>query len=259
MPKILKNDVAAKLRELILNGDIEAGTHLQEMQLSEELNVSRTPVRAAFNTLAAEGLLEPGPWGGYKVRLFTVAEVEEAYLLRAVLEGTACQRLAENGATEEDLRELRLILDEGDRLLGCKTSERSWLRAWLTMNNRFHRAIVSRSRIATLARLIDIVQSVPVVNPVFVGKYQFEPDFLATMDRAHEDHVRIVRAIEHRQSARSKALMEEHVTEAAERSVGWILSVTSGAENGLDGDDKPQPLDLRVLGVAPLARPAGEQ
>ena len=83
--------VVVELRDMIMRGEFVAGFHLQEVPLAERMGVSRTPIREALNMLAKEGLLEPGPKRGYKIRTFTIGEIVEAYEVRATLEGMACR------------------------------------------------------------------------------------------------------------------------------------------------------------------------
>ncbi|HWV52767.1 GntR family transcriptional regulator, partial [Pseudorhodoplanes sp.] len=80
-----------QLRESILSGEYEAGRRLNEVHISQALDVSRTPVRAALQALAGEGLLDYAPNRGFTVRVFQLTEVVDAYEIRAVLEGVAAR------------------------------------------------------------------------------------------------------------------------------------------------------------------------
>lgn len=87
------------LRELLLRGEFSPGGHLSELQLVSRLGASRTPVRMALSRLAHEGLLEAAPFGRFRARKFTLAEVWDAIELRGVLEGTAARLAAERLST----------------------------------------------------------------------------------------------------------------------------------------------------------------
>ena len=112
--------VADKLREMILHGTFAGGDRLLEVPLSEQLEVSRTPVREALITLSDEGLVEYRPNRGYVVRSFTLDDIMNAYVVREALEGLATRILAEKRLERTLKRQLEECLDEGDRILGVK-------------------------------------------------------------------------------------------------------------------------------------------
>src|ERR1700733_1387764 len=89
--------VADKLREMILRGTYVGGDRLLEVSLSEQLDVSRTPIREAPITLADEGLVDYRPKRGYVVRSFSLDDIMNAYVVREALEGLAVRLLAEKG------------------------------------------------------------------------------------------------------------------------------------------------------------------
>src|ERR1035441_10685386 len=79
------------LRELVLSGEFVPGERMSELPLVERLGVSRTPVRLALARLEQEGLLRALPRGGYVVREFTQADIDDATELRGGLEGAAAR------------------------------------------------------------------------------------------------------------------------------------------------------------------------
>ena len=89
--------VMDRVREAILGGAVVAGERLNEVQLSKTLSVSRTPVRAALQALAGEGLLDYAPNRGFTVREFPLPAIVDAYDIRAALEGVAVRFAAERG------------------------------------------------------------------------------------------------------------------------------------------------------------------
>ena len=84
--------VMDRVREAVLDGSISAGERLNEVQLSKTLAVSRTPVRAALQALAGEGLLDYAPNRGFTVREFPLPAIVDAYDIRASLEGVEIGR-----------------------------------------------------------------------------------------------------------------------------------------------------------------------
>ena len=99
------DDIALVIEEAIVSGELAPGTVLRQEQLSEQFNVSRTPVREALRRLAALGLVSFVPNRGVRVRTLSREELREAFLVRAELESLATA-LATPRMTADDLRRL---------------------------------------------------------------------------------------------------------------------------------------------------------
>src|SRR3954453_13013958 len=95
-----------RLRELLLSGEFEPGARMSELPLVDRLGVSRTPLRLALAALEHEGLLRVLPGGGYVVREFTRADIDDSIELRGVLEGTAARFAAERGVSRREIKAL---------------------------------------------------------------------------------------------------------------------------------------------------------
>ena len=77
------DDIALMIEEAIVSGELAPGTVLRQEQLSEQFNVSRTPVREALRRLAALGLVSFVPNRGVRVRTISRDELHEAFMVRA--------------------------------------------------------------------------------------------------------------------------------------------------------------------------------
>ena len=75
----IANQVYEAVRDAIFRGDMVPGSHLSEVDLSEQLGVSRAPVREALLQLEGEGIVELVPNKGAFVRGLSSKEVEEIY------------------------------------------------------------------------------------------------------------------------------------------------------------------------------------
>jgi DNA-binding GntR family transcriptional regulator len=93
--------VADAIRETIVSGEYAPGAGLSEVALSDELGVSRTPVREALKQLAAEGLVRVVPRVGTFVAEPTRRDVVELFQLRELLEGLGARLCAQRGVAEE--------------------------------------------------------------------------------------------------------------------------------------------------------------
>ena len=98
--------VAARLRDLILDGELPGGTPLALAPLAESLNVSVMPVREALRLLGAEGLVVVRPRRGALVSEPSIEEAEEIYAVRIALE-SLCARHATARLSTEDVADLR--------------------------------------------------------------------------------------------------------------------------------------------------------
>lgn len=205
------------LREMILRGKLAPGQRLAEAPLAEELGMSRTPVRRALPLLAQEGLLSLHETRGYVVRAFTWAEVVDAIELRGALEGLIARRIAERGASNAFLRELRGCLDEGDAIFHKGRFDENDEARFAEMNARFHTLIRNEAASAILSEALERNNHVPFAGPQAVA---FDKDnreqMYALLNYAHRQHHVIVQALERGQSARVEALMREHATTAKE-------------------------------------------
>lgn len=110
----LKDVIFSAFKEAIALGRIPAGTPINEKQLSTALHISRTPIRAALDQLAAERLVERKPGSGVIVRGISRRDADEVFEIRSVLEVLATTKAARN-MTESDYEELRALLEHGQR------------------------------------------------------------------------------------------------------------------------------------------------
>ncbi len=217
----MESPVTQRIRELILSGELPAGSRVAEAAIAERLGVSRTPVRNALPALATEGLLEPAGKRGFAVRGFTIADSFSATEMRCLLEGYAAREIATRGASAELIAELRLCLAEGDRIFkGGELAEEAPYHYSL-MNQRFHQLIVDAAGNHLLLDLIQRVYAVPFAAPgvvAFSNAVQREEVFAILSSGQHQHHA-IVDAIEARQPDLAEALMRGH-SSIARRSLG---------------------------------------
>ena len=198
--------VVEKLRAAVLAGEFAAGERLHEMRLTDRLGVSRTPVRAALQKLASEGLLEYTPNRGYTMREFSVGEIVRAYEVRAVLEGLAARLTAERGLGEDDRAVMVQALRDGDDLLRHWQFSDQHRSAYGRTNATFHETIHAAAGSRMLTDMVFLCHQVPVSSPRNVVAFE-EKD----VRRRHDDHHRIFEAIIGREPWRAEVLMRDHV------------------------------------------------
>jgi len=112
-------EVVDLLREAIISGKLPLGSHLGEIELSNQMAVSRIPIREALRQLEQEGLVQRHPNRGCFVIDFTEQDVLEVFSLRAMLESMAFQWAIPN-LTAADLERLRQIIEQQEAAIQRK-------------------------------------------------------------------------------------------------------------------------------------------
>jgi len=197
-----------RLRELLLRGEFPAGERISELSLVSRLGVSRTPIRAALQKLAHEGLLESSPSAGFLVRQFHVADVWDAIEMRGALEGTAARLAAERLEREDELSSIRRCQARMDEL-GCDTSES--FAVYMDLNETFHHLLVELAKSPMLRRSIEQMNAIPFASPsamVYARSRLPKANELFAIGQEH--HRAILDAVAHRQGTRAEALAREH-------------------------------------------------
>ena len=108
--KTLRENVSEEIRLKILNQELTPGMRIIEQDLSDELGVSRGPIREALRQLEQEGMVEYTRNVGCSVREITIQDIYETYLLRSNYEMIAV-RLYEAQFTDEEIARMEEALD----------------------------------------------------------------------------------------------------------------------------------------------------
>jgi GntR family transcriptional regulator, vanillate catabolism transcriptional regulator len=220
------------IREAILGGAAGAGERLNEVQLSRTLAVSRTPVRAALQALAGEGLLDYEPNRGFTVREFPLAAIVDAYDIRASLEGVAARFAAERGLSAEEKAVVERSLVAGDKLLERGSFEAGDLTTYRGINGDFHDTLLAAARNRMLGEMIRICHHVPMSSSRNIVAFEHRD-----VRRRHDDHHRIYEAIVAQEPWRAEMLMREHVSSV---KASLIKALT---ERNTDHADHMHPAD----------------
>ena len=145
--------VYAHVKERLLDGTFPGGSLLSENELSQQLGLSRTPVRQAFVQLEAEGLLELYPKRGALVVPVAASEIEDVFEARLLVEEHCARRAANAGARlVADLEPL--IAEQQEAVAQGAPGMAAFARA----DRHFHRAIVHAAGNAILTHLYDALR-----------------------------------------------------------------------------------------------------
>jgi DNA-binding GntR family transcriptional regulator len=200
----LREVVFETLRDAIIQGRLKPGERMMEIQLAEEMGVSRTPVREAIRKLELEGFIVTVPRKGAYVAGISVKDIVDVFEVRAALESLAAGLAAERIADQE--------LEELERALVQIAEARGGdLNAVVQTDTNFHEIIYRASR---NQRLIQIITHLREQIQRFRTTSLSQP---GRMKIALEEHRKIVEAISERNIELARALAREHI-ENAEQS-----------------------------------------
>lgn len=202
----LAQTVVERLRAALIEGRFVPDEKLHEESLAAMLQVSRTPVRSALHSLAAEGLLDYVPNRGYNVRSVDLAGLTSIFDIRGVLEGLAARLAAERGMDETLQATCRQALAEGDRVMGKGRLLVADRAIFSDVNARIHTAILDAADNRMLHDMLRLCHNIPASSDrnVLWDDYHW-------LRRSHDDHHRMFDAILMRDGPRAEQLMREHI------------------------------------------------
>ncbi|MGL4914601.1 MAG: GntR family transcriptional regulator [Romboutsia sp.] len=200
--KPLRDVVFENLREAILEGKLKPGQRLMEVQLAEQLGVSRTPVREAIRKLELEGLVIMLPRKGAYVANMSLKDILDVLEIRASLEGLAASLAAER-ISAEDIKKLENIAKEFE-----KSADSSDVEELLKKDVEFHECIFKATNNKRLHQLI---------NSLWEQVYRFRVTYISDYDSSVNiisEHKLILEAIKKGDTDMAKKYAREHIEKA---------------------------------------------
>lgn len=191
--------VASELREAILSRQVSEGEVLTLETTAQELGVSITPVREAFQILARDGLLDLKQNKGAVVLGINEKTLREHYQVRAALESAACVLCCEG----KDLSAVRNCLDRADKALAGNDS-----RSYANYNQSFHYEIWNAAGNEKLQRMLA-----ELWNGLSMGLKSTEEEYA---NISQEEHRRICEAMEKGDADNARREMEKHIYRSME-------------------------------------------
>ncbi|MGN2390486.1 GntR family transcriptional regulator [Pelomicrobium sp. G1] len=195
----LHHEVAARLRDMIIQGELAPGARLNERVLCQQLGISRTPLREALKVLATEGLVELLPNRGAVVTQLTLRAVREIFEVMGALERLAGE-LACRNATDADIAEIRAL-----HYQMMAHYARGDLAGYFRYNQQIHIKLVECTGNATLAATYRNLNA-HVRRARYMANLSRE-----RWDKAVQEHEEILDALVKRDSARLQGLLQDHL------------------------------------------------
>lgn len=196
---ILHDTVVDHLRDMIVEGQLPAGSRVNERELCEFLGISRTPLREAVKVLAAEGLVDITPNRGASVAEMSVSDIMDAFELMAGLEamagGLACERIS-----DAELNEMQAL---HDAMVVCRKNED--LSGYYSRNRQIHKLILQSTRNNALLQVYEATNR-------RLHALRFRSNFDSQKwDRAIVEHEAILDALKARNGAALSSILKQHL------------------------------------------------
>lgn len=196
--KPLRESVYEQLRMRILKGSLKPGTRLMEVELADDLGVSRTPVREAMRQLEKESLVEIKPKRGAYVSDISVEDMIDTLIVRKELEGLSAE-LAAKAINKELSEQLEGIMRQYTQAVNEADTEEI-----IHYDEAFHRCITEITGNRTLIETYSICQ-----DRTLRFRYLYYEDF-KRYESMPAEHKAIAEAIESGDSAKARRAAEEH-------------------------------------------------
>src|SRR5690606_41145975 len=193
------------VRRQIERGQLPGGAKLTLQSLSDELQMSLTPIREALRMLQAHGLVEYRPHHGHVVTRYSIPRAEEIYLLRQTLEPLAT-RLAAERANDEELAEIRGLHEEF-RAAAEKEGEHGVI---VDLNALWHRTVYEAAHSSFLDEFIDRLWTGVPYQAIW---------FIHRRHRSVDDHQAVTDAVATGDADAAAAAMLEHIERGKQATI----------------------------------------
>lgn len=194
----------ARIRAMILSGELPPGAQIGEEQLADRCGVSRTPVRDALNRLEAELFIRRNESQRSFVANWSLDDIEDAFVLRGMLEGLAAKRAATRLNGEQFAR-LRWLNAAIERSISAKKPD---INAFLEYNRDFHAIILDAAGSTRLTSILTRLIEQPVVWRTAQNYDR------VNLQRSHNEHQELLAAFERKDGEWAESIMAGHIRRA---------------------------------------------
>lgn len=201
----LADEVYARLKSDLADFVLVPGDRFTESEISERLQVSRTPVRQALLRLQQEGHVEVLFRNGWRVLPLDFQRFDQLYDLRLLIETEAVQRLCEGRITGDPAESARLLDELAARWLAPKSRRSDSAEQVCAWDEAFHCTLVeaagNREMLRVHRDITDLIRTIRRLD------FTRRPRIEATYD----EHAKIIQAIRARRADASRMLLKAHV------------------------------------------------
>lgn len=203
-----------KIKQRIQDGTYAPGSRLLTQEIADHLGISRTPVVAAVNRLAAEGYADAIPQQGIFVKKLSMKQIRDTLELRLMIEQYSVGMVIRNMVFNTDaVRELREAA-EGYRDIGNYDYNRA-----MEVECKFHQLVIALAENAEILRVYETRRCVEIIYQMYRAAHMD----LHTVHNAYQEHEKIVNFLEAGNQDGAKALLEKHIRMPMDM-VDWLVS-----------------------------------
>jgi DNA-binding GntR family transcriptional regulator len=195
----LRKIVYEQLRNAILDGVIPSGTKLYETKISEEMGISRTPVREALHALERECLVIGVDKVGYRIADIAPEDLEEISEIRKAVEALALKR-AIDCIGEDDIRVLEDNLKKSESAVTHHKPQQ-----FVQLDAEFHHILCSLSHSERLIRMADALRKEMARFRNSLKENQ------ALAETALQHHQKIVMFVKKKDDLNARKALNEHI------------------------------------------------
>ena len=200
-PATISETIYRYIKNSILAGELRSKQRIIEKEIAAVFNVSQTPVREAIRRLAGEKFLVISARKEIIVAGATWKELQELYEVVGFLDYPAVMKAMEN-MSKGDLQELKKMSADLAKSLDFEKSEK-YLDGTLDIHERIWKSCGNKFLCETLTYLLEKVR--------FLCKQGLSPyPEIEAMKRSYEDHCNIIKALDHKDTAGLKRIIERH-------------------------------------------------
>lgn len=202
------------LKRAILDLDLKPGQLLTEEELSEQLGVSRTPLRSALSKLDYENLITVIPGRGTYVTELSSKHMEDIFDVREVVDMLSVKLAAER-KTDENIKEMNDLIKEQELLLEEGDFD---VKQFIKLDIDFHCVIAKAANNEILDRLtLELVEG--------YNRYILSTPFLDRADTIVLEHRKIIEAIKEGNGEKASLIIQSHITDIKEELRGRMSKI----------------------------------
>jgi len=204
-PLELKDWAYTSIKKAILNSKMPVGKQLHIEKLTEEMKISRTPIREALIMLEHEGLISVSPRVGFFVKGITKQDLNELFELRMLVESYAAEK-ATSHLADKDLDTLSVLQAEG-----AEAVARGDYSKFLQTEIRLHSFIMIHAQNKHLLRMVEGLKDLTYRERLL------SLESAENVKKSLTEHRKIINAFQKKNGRLAKKMMSEHICNVKKR------------------------------------------